>query len=231
MKRQRSNSSGPAGSQSPNSKQGGRKDDKHIVFLRGENKVTYIKPPPKSDNPKHWFSEGQVVTSKPLNFIIPADSAVNMDISTNVTLKHMSIVIDGEGFDEQNKKVTLGSNAAGAKSPNKASSKKSTERCTLEVAVRDLESELNLAKAAKKLSKNATADQKAEEEDRIVSANKFFAMATCAVTVGSSAEPYQPYSHTKLKASLINGIYVLRNTGKYPISVMAMAVDVETQLQ
>lgn len=226
MKRQRNDSS----PQRPNQTKGGRR----ITFLRGENKITYVKVPPKSDNPKHWFKEGEAITTKPLNFIIPAESAVNMDISTNVTLKRMSVVLEDEANEKNNQKITMGSNKSN-KLSSSSSSSSSIERCTLEVAMRDLESELNLARSAPKTKDSRSA--KAEEE-RIVNANKFYAIGSCAYATtkaegknNASSSTYVPASHCVLKSSLINGIYVLRNSGTRPLAIMAMAVDVETKLQ
>lgn len=219
MKRQRSDSQIAASSPTSGSK-GGRR----ISFLRGENKITYVKVPPKSDNAKHWFKEGESIVTKPLNFIIPPGSAVNMDISTNVTLKRMNVVLKTADRADSSDKQKLTSSS---------SSSKSFDGCTLEIANRDLAAELNLAtKAAKANPKGNVASDK-ETEERIVAANKFYAVGTCAFVAGGSGRPdaYLPTSHCLLKTSLINGVYVLRNSGARPLAVMAVAVDVESKLQ
>ena len=55
---------------------------KRITFLRGENKVHTVVPPPKELNDKFWFDQVCVRVAKPVYFqVIAADEQMSVDVN------------------------------------------------------------------------------------------------------------------------------------------------------
>lgn len=229
----------------------GKQQQRRIHFANGENKVVYVRPPPKALNPELWFKESDALVTKPMIFTLdPFPAKVNVAIDTSVRILSFGPVFDsntgspvtGEEEEdedgEEDEVVVINGKPVSKKNSSKTKLVSSTPavaatgvcRMSLEVKQRDMIDELGMAPKFKMNPDFALGGKRGRQsEEPYNPSGKFFSVGSCSFShEGASAANV---GSGRIGVKLPQGQYELRNSCKdAKMVVYAQAVDVVRRL-